>query len=89
MTVGALIYLLCALTALACFALLWRAWRANRASLLFWSALCFAGLTASNVLLVVDKLILPEDVDLSPLRLTVSLAALLLLIFGLVGGDER
>jgi hypothetical protein len=89
MTLGALIYLLCALTALACFALLWRAWRTNRASLLFWSALCFAGLTASNVLLVVDKLILPEDVDLSPLRLTVSLAALLLLIFGLVGGDER
>jgi hypothetical protein len=88
MTVGALIYFMCALTALACFALLWRAWRANRASLLFWSALCFAGLTVSNVLLVLDKLILP-DVDLAPLRLTVTLAALLLLIFGLMGGDER
>lgn len=88
MSVGAMIYLLCALTALACFALLWRGWRATRVSLLFWSGLCFAGLTASNVLLVVDKLALP-DVDLTPLRSGVTLAALLLLIFGLVWGDDR
>jgi len=85
---GALIYFLCALTAFACFALLWRGWRANRAKLLFWSALCFAGLTASNVLLVIDKLVLPT-VDLSPVRLGITLAALILLIFGLVWGDER
>lgn len=85
---GRLIFFLCALTALACFALLWRAWLAKRASLLFWSALCFAGLTVSNVLLVVDKIVLPQ-VDLTPLRSTVTLASLLLLIFGLVGGDDR
>lgn len=84
-----IIYFLCALTALACFALLWRGWRGNGAPLLFWSALCFAGLTASNVLLVIDKLMLGEDTDLSPLRLAITLAALLLLIFGLVWGDER
>jgi hypothetical protein len=87
MSLGALIYFLCALTALACFALLWRAWRANKARLLLWSALCFAGLTASNVLLVVDKLVLPE-VDLAPMRLTVTLGALLLLISGLTGDDR-
>jgi hypothetical protein len=85
---GAITYLLCAVTAFACFALLWRGWLSNRAALLFWSALCFAGLTVSNVLLVVDKLVLP-DADLSPLRLAVTLVALLLLIFGLVWGDER
>jgi hypothetical protein len=85
---GAVIYLLCAITALACFALLWRAWRKTGAALLFWSALCFAGLTVSNVLLVIDKLVLPTEVDLSPLRLVVTLAALLLL-FGLVWGDDR
>ncbi len=85
---GPLIYLLCALTAFACFGLRWRGWRANRAPLLLWSALCFAGLTVSNVLLVVDKLALPQ-VDLTPLRSVVTLAALLLLIIGLVGGDER
>lgn len=88
MSLGALVYLLCALTAFACFALLWRAWRANRVSLLFWSALCFAGLTVSNFILIVDKLLLP-GVDLTPLRSVVSLAALLLLIFGLVWGDDR
>jgi hypothetical protein len=85
---GAITYLLCAATALACFALLWRAWRANGAALLFWSALCFAGLTAGNVLLVLDKLVLPE-VDLTTIRLTVTLVALVLLIFGLVWGDDR
>jgi hypothetical protein len=88
MTMGALIYFLCALTALTCFALLWRAWRANRATLLFWSALCFAGLTISNVLLIIDKLALPET-DLTPIRAGLTLAALLLLIFGLVWGDDR
>jgi hypothetical protein len=85
---GPLIYLLCALTALACFGLLLRGWLANRAPLLFWSALCFAGLTVSNVLLVLDKLVLP-DVDLTPLRSAVTLASLLLLVVGLVGGGER
>jgi hypothetical protein len=86
---GAVVYLMCALTALACFSLLWRAWRSNGAALLFWSALCFAGLTVSNVLLVIDKLVLTEDVDLMPLRLVITLAALLLLVFGLVWGDDR
>ena len=85
---GSIIYFLCALTAAACFGLLWRAWRSTRAELLFWSALCFAGLTASNVLLVIDKLALPET-DLSVLRLSVTLGALLLLLFGLVWGDDR
>ncbi len=85
---GPLIYFLCALTAFACFALLLRGWRSNGAPLLFWSSLCFAGLTVSNVLLVLDKLALP-DVDLTPLRSTVTLASLLLLIVGLVGGGER
>ena len=86
---GAEIYFLCALTAMACFALLWRSWRATRAALLFWSALCFAGLSASNVLLVIDKLVLADDVDLTVPRLCITLAALLLLLFGLVWGDDR
>jgi hypothetical protein len=85
---GALVYLLCALTAFTCFVLLWRGWRATRTGLLFWSALCFAGLSISNVVLVLDKLVLP-DTDLTPLRSTVTLASLALLIYGLVWGDER
>lgn len=85
---GAIVYMLCALTAAVCFGLLWRAWRENGAALLFWSGLCFAGLTAGNVLLVIDKLVL-TDVDLAPLRLSVTLVSVLLLIFGLVWEEER
>lgn len=86
---GALIYFLCALTAFGCFFLLWRGWRSSRAKLLFWSALCFAGLTVSNILLVIDKLVLPTEVDLSTLRSCATLGSLLLLVFGLIGGDDK
>ncbi|MBA3773654.1 MAG: hypothetical protein H0X13_14550 [Ramlibacter sp.] len=84
---AALIYSFCTLTCLACFGLLLRAWRTSRSRLLFWSALCFAVLSVSNFLLVIDKLAFP-DVDLSALRLTTALVALLLLLFGLVWEEE-
>ena len=80
---AAAIYLLCALTSLACTALLLRAWLQTRTHLLFWSAICFAGLTASNVILVLDRLVFPQ-VDLSMPRLLVALLAMLVLVFGLV-----
>jgi hypothetical protein len=81
--VAAAIYLLCAVTAFACFALLFRSWRRTRARLLFWSALCFAGLSVNNALLVADKLLLPNT-DLTLLRLVAGLVSVLLLLFGLV-----
>lgn len=84
---AATIYLLCALTALSCFVLLFRSWRGTRAPLLFWSALCFAGLSLNNVLLVFDKLLLPEA-DLNWPRLLSALGAVLLLLFGLIW-EER
>ena len=82
-----IIYFLCTLTCLACFGLLLRGWRASGSRLLFWSALCFAGLSLNNFLLVVDKLVF-TSVDLSPLRLTVALMALLLLLFGLIWEEK-
>jgi hypothetical protein len=84
---AAVIYSLCSLTCLACFGFLWRGWRASRSRLLLWSALCFAGLTVNNLLLVADKLVLPQ-VDLSTWRLAVALVALLLLLFGLIWEEE-
>lgn len=84
---AALIYSLCALTALACTLLLWRGWRASGHRLLFWSALCFAGLSLNNLLLVVDKVIL-LDGSLITWRLWAALVAVLLLVFGLVWGEE-
>lgn len=84
---AAVIYLLCALTCLTCFGLLFRAWRSSRTHLLFWSALCFAGLSINNFLLVVDRLVLPA-VDLSTWRLATGLVALLLLLFGLIWEED-
>lgn len=65
--------------------LLLRGWRRTRSGLLFWSGLCFVGLTVSNVLLVLDRVVFPgPDVDLTLPRLGVALAALMLLLVGLI-----
>jgi len=82
------VYSLCALTCLACFVLLLRSYLASRHRLLFWSALCFAGMTVNNILLVIDKLILPTQVDLSLWRLAAALAAVVLLLYGLIWEEE-
>lgn len=84
---AAIIYLLCALTCLACFGLLLRAWRSSRSRLLFWSAMCFAGLSLNNFLLVIDRLVFTA-VDLSTWRLVTALVALLLLLYGLIWEEE-
>ena len=82
------IFLLCALTAFACTCMLLRAYLRSRARLLMWSALCFAGLTVNNVLLVLDRLVF-TSVDLSTWRLVIGLIAVLLLVTGQVLGDDR
>lgn len=82
--IAAWIYSLCAATSLVCATLLLRAYFAGRYRLLLWSALCFCGLALNSVLLVVDKVLLPVEVDLSILRSSVALGSTLLLIYGLV-----
>ncbi|MES3002731.1 MAG: DUF5985 family protein [Pseudomonadota bacterium] len=85
---GPVIYALCALTSLGCFVLLWRTWRQGGHRLLFWSALCFAMLTLNNVLLVLDKVVFPVEVDLKMWRLGVGFAAVLLMVIGLVWEED-
>jgi hypothetical protein len=85
---AALVYFLCALTSLGCFVFLARGWLRQRASLLFWAALCFAAMTVNNILLVLDKLIYPT-VDFSTWRLSMALLAVLLLLFGLVWSEDE
>ena len=84
---ASVMYGLCALTALTCAILLLRAYRAAQSPILWWSGLCFLGLMVSNVILVIDKLIVPT-IDLLPLRLTVTLISLALLLYGLVYKSE-
>lgn len=78
-----LVYLLCALTAIACAWMLLRAYLNSRVRLLLWSALCFAGLATNNVLLVLDRLVLTAQ-DFSTLRLSIALVSILLLVTGLI-----
>ena len=84
---AAAIYVMCALTCAACAVLLARAYLANGQRLLFWSALCFTGLTLNNILLVIDKEVLAQ-LDLSTLRLLTALVSMLLLLFGLIWEEE-
>jgi hypothetical protein len=84
---AAVIYTLCALTALLCTIMLLHAYRRGGYRLLLWSGLCFAGLTLNNLLLVVDKVFLPL-VDLSALRTGVALVAMAILLYGLIWDTE-
>jgi hypothetical protein len=85
--VAVTIYLLCALTSLACACLLLVSYRRTRHRLLFWSGAAFVGLTFNNLFLLLDKVVFP-DVDLLPARLWSGLVATLLLLYGLIYEKE-
>jgi hypothetical protein len=82
-----IIYLLCAVAAFLCAVLLLRAYWRGRYRLLLWSGLCFAGLTVNNLILVIDKLVLPGG-DLSIWRTSVALLAMAVLLYGLIWEAE-
>jgi hypothetical protein len=82
------VYTLCALTSLACALLLLRAYRQSRARLLLWSGLCFVGLSLNNILLYVDKSIVPEQ-DLSGWRSLPALIGVMLLLYGLIWDSKK
>ncbi|MFT3786909.1 MAG: DUF5985 family protein [Tepidisphaeraceae bacterium] len=90
------VYVLCALTSLACFAALIRGFVRTRARLLLWSALCFAAMAINNVLLFVDKVIFSDIADvyftgvhLAIWRALTALVGLLLLLWGLIWETDR
>ena len=80
---AAFVYVLCALTSIVCAWLLFRGYRVSRTQLLFWSSLCFIGLALNNALLVVDLLLVP-NADLFLLRTVTALAAVSVLLYGLI-----
>lgn len=82
-----LVYVLCAITSTTCAVLLSRSFLATHNRLLLWTALCFVGLAANNVLLVVD-LVLVTDVDLSTVRIVPAVAGFAALVYGLVTEAE-
>ncbi|NHZ61398.1 DUF5985 family protein [Massilia genomosp. 1] len=83
---AAAMYGLCMLTALACAWLLLASYARTGHRLLFWSGLCFCGMTLNNLILILDKLVFPA-MDLLTLRLVTALISVSLLLYGLI--DEK
>lgn len=77
------VYFLCAGTSVLCAVLLVRSWLRTRQRLLMWSAVGFTGLGVNNVLLYVDRVVVPNR-DLLLLRDASALAAVSVLLFGLI-----
>ena len=80
----ATVYVLCFLTSAACAWLLGRSYRRNGTRLLLWSSVCFGFLAANNLVLVLDLVVWPDDLDLRLLRLVLALAAVSSWIWGFV-----
>ncbi len=86
--IPAAVYILCFFTSAACAFLLARNYVRTGARMLMWSALCFGLLAGNNLLVVVDLLVLP-DVSLRLARLGLSLAAVVVLLFGFIWDLEE
>ena len=80
---AAMVYILGALTSLACAVLLLRGYSRGKKRLLLWSGLCFTGLALSNLLIFVDLIVLPGR-DLYLWRLATTGVAMALLLYGLI-----
>lgn len=79
-----LVYILCFLTSTLCAGLLIRGYIRNRTRILLWSAVCFVLLAMNNLLAVVDLVLLPTQVELGTARVGMSLAGVLVLIYGFI-----
>lgn len=82
------VYLLCFAASATCAMLLMRGYAKSGARLLFWSGLCFILLAANNFLVIVDMLLI-ESIDFRLYRILLSLAAVAVLLFGLVWPREE
>jgi hypothetical protein len=87
-TFNLVLYALVMLTCLACMVLLFRGYARSGARLLLWSALCFVGLSASNVLLFFDLALFPTQIDLRVYRLSAALAGLAFLLYGFISEHD-
>lgn len=82
------VYILGFLVTLACGLLLMRGYFRSRKRLLLWSGLCFLGLAISNLLVFLDVIVWPTNIDLYPERLTTAAIAMALLMYGLIWEGE-
>lgn len=84
-----LIYLLCLLSSAVCAVLLVRNYVRTRTPLLMWSAACFVFLALSNLAMVADLLVFPTAIDLSEVRVALSLIGVSALLYGFIWEVDR
>lgn len=83
------VYLMCAVTSIACASLLVRGFRKQRYPLLLWSSVCFIGLAINNILLFLDHTLLRDTVDLATIRQVPACIGMLLLLVALIWERNR
>lgn len=71
-----------------CAILLLRAYASVHKRLLLWAGVCFAVLSASNAIVVLDLFVV-KNVDLYTWRLGAAAAAMLLLVYGLIFESDQ
>ena len=86
-TFKVVLFALALLTSAACMVLLYRAYRETRLRILLWSALCFVCLTANNLLLFIEVIVLPT-IDLRVPRNLTALAGMMFLLYGFIRDSE-
>jgi hypothetical protein len=82
------LFVLALVTSLACTVLLYRAYLKTHLRILLWSALCFVCLTVNNLLLFIDIVVLPVEVDLRVFRHATALVGMLFMIYGFIRESE-
>jgi hypothetical protein len=79
----ALMVYVCLVTAASCALLLLRGYAGTRAPILLWAGLCFVGLAANEALVLVDLYLVPGT-SLKVVRAAAGLAAVTLMLVGLI-----
>jgi hypothetical protein len=82
------LFLLAALTSVGCMWLLLRAYGRTRVRLLLFTGLCFIFLSANNVMLFIDTIVLPTEVDLRLFRLGAAVAGIACLLYAFIWEAE-
>lgn len=77
------VYILCALTSAVCAVMLLRHYGRSKVPLVMWMGICFVALTFTNILLVIDLIVLPS-IDLSVIRTAIALVGAVALLYELV-----